>query len=378
MKILLAEDSAASRFLLQRAVEELGHECVAAEDGLAAWELYREAGAEVVISDWIMPGIDGDELCRRIRSDEQRPYTYFVMLTSLEDKEHVLRGMQAGVDDYLTKPLDRNDLSARLIAAARVTALHRRIVEQQQELENEIRMAAGIQQGLLPGAPPVVPGAELAGWCLPAAKVGGDYYDLLVDGDGRLTLLVADVAGHSIGSALLMAMARSVLRREAEHGGDPADLLAQTNAAMFGDLVTAGLFITIFAARFDPADGTLEYANAGHNPPLLRRHAERSTCELDADGAAIGFLEELEFEQRATRLEAGDTLLLYTDGVVEAPGVDGAQFGEQRLAELVAELDVGAEALVRAVVEAVGDHTGGAAQHDDVTVVALRRQERRR
>lgn len=375
MRILLAEDSAASRFLLQRAVEDLGHECVIAEDGAQAWELFRSAAPEVVISDWIMPGLDGDELCRRIRADETAPYTYFVMLTSLEDKEHVLRGMQAGVDDYLTKPLDRNDLDARLIAASRVTALHHRVAEQQRELESEVQMAAGIQRGLLPGAPPEVAGADLAGWCLPAAKVGGDYYDLLVDERGRLTLIVADVAGHSIGSALLMAMARSVLRREAAQGAGPAAVLAETNRAMFGDLVNAGLFITIFCARFDPSDGSLAYANAGHNPPLLGRGSEAEPVELDADGAAIGFLDEVAFEQRSDALAVGDVLLLYTDGVVEAPGVDGSQFGEQRLAELVRELGGGAERLVQAVVAAVGDHTGGGAQHDDVTVVALRRTE---
>src|SRR4051794_3369449 len=370
MKILLAEDSAASRFLLQRAVEELGHECVVAEDGLQAWERYKEGGAEVVISDWIMPGLDGDELCRRIRADADGSYTYFVMLTSLEDKEHVLRGMQAGVDDYLTKPLDRNDLSARLIAASRVTALHRQIVEQARELESEVAMAAGIQAGLLPAAPPEVAGAELAGLCLPAANVGGDYYDLIPADDGRLMLLIADVAGHSIGSALLMAMARSVLRREVAGGGSPSEVLAATNQAMYADLVTAGLFITMFCARYDPADGQLTYANAGHNPPVLT--SEAGTAELDADGAAIGFLEHVDFEERTETLAAGDALLLYTDGVVEAIDAAEEPFGEQRLAELVeAMAGAGAEPLIDAVVEALNDFTGGGHQRDDITMVAL-------
>lgn len=374
MRILLAEDSAASRFLLQRAVEELGHECVVAEDGLQAWELYREVGAEVVISDWIMPGLDGDELCRRIRSDEDAPYTYFVMLTSLEDKEHVLRGMQAGVDDYLTKPLDRNDLTARLIAASRVTALHHQIVEQQRELESEVAMAAGIQMGLLPANPPAVPGADIAGLCLPAANVGGDYYDLVLDDRGRLVLLIADVAGHSIGSALLMAMARSVLRREIAQGSSPAGVLAVTNEAMFSDLVTAGLFITMFCARYDPADGRLTYANAGHNPPVLK-HAT-GTSELDADGAAIGFLEQVAFEERSAVLAPGDALLLYTDGVVEALDAVEEQFGEERLGELVQTIaSQGADALITTVVEAVNDFTGGGHQRDDITMVALRRAE---
>ena len=375
MRVLLAEDSAASRFLLRRAVEELGHDCVVAEDGEQAWGIFREGGVEVVISDWIMPGIDGDELCRRIRADDAAPYTYFVMLTSLEDKEHVLRGMQAGVDDYLTKPLDRNDLKARLIAASRVTALHQQILEQQRELNSEVAMAAGIQRGLLPAAPPTVPGAGVSGWCLPAANVGGDYYDLLLDAEGRLTLLIADVAGHSIGSALLMAMARSVLRREASQGAGPAAVLDATNRAMYSDLVNAGLFITIFCARYTPADGVLVYANAGHNPPFVLRGGG-SVEQLDADGAAVGFLPDVAFEERECALAPGEALLLYTDGVVEAPDGAGEQFGEERLAErATAARGESAEQLVAAIVAAVDGYTGGGNQHDDVTLVALRREE---
>jgi len=373
MRILLAEDSAASRFLLQRAVEELGHECVVAEDGLQAWDRYKEAGPEVVISDWIMPGLDGDELCRRIRADEDGPYTYFVMLTSLEDKEHILRGMRAGVDDYLTKPLDRNDLNARLIAATRVTALHRQIVEQQRELQSEVAMAAGIQMGLLPKEPPAVAGTDLAGICLPAANVGGDYYDLILDEQGRLVILVADVAGHSIGSALLMAMARSVLRREVAQGHSPAAVLGATNEAMFGDLVNAGLFITMFCALYDPAEGRLTYANAGHNPPVLARTAGE-TLELDGDGAAIGFLEHVDFEELNVDIGPGDALLLYTDGVVEAMGADEEPFGEERLAETVSAMaPAGAQATIDAIVSALNDFTGGAHQRDDITMVSLRR-----
>jgi serine phosphatase RsbU (regulator of sigma subunit) len=295
------------------------------------------------------------------------------MLTSLEDKEHVLRGMQAGVDDYLTKPLDRNDLAARLIAASRVTALHHQIAEQQRELENEVAMAAGIQRGLLPAEPPQVAGAELAGVCLPAANIGGDYYDFLLDEQGRLVLLIADVAGHSIGSALLMAMARSVLRREVAGGALPAAVLGATNRAMYADLVTAGLFITMFCVIYDPADGRLTFANAGHNPPLLPR-PDAPGLELDADGAAIGFLEDVEFEERTETLGPGDALLLYTDGAVEAQDPRGEQFGEERLADLAAAMaPAGSEALVRAVIDTLNDFTGGAHQGDDITVVALRR-----
>lgn len=371
MKILLADDAAPSRYLVQHAVEELGHECMVAEDGLKAWELFQQAPAEVVISDWLMPGIDGDELCRRIREDASAPYTYFIMLTSLEDKEHVLRGMQAGADDYLTKPLDRHDLQMRLIAATRVTALHRRLLEQQQVIQAEVDLAAGIQRGLFPARPPEVEGVSTAGICVPAANVGGDYYDLLLDGEGRLTMVIADVAGHSLGSALLVAMARSVLRREAEEGASPGAVLDATCRAMYRDLVTTDLFITMFCARYDPATRTLSYANAGHNPPLLSSYG--GATFLEADGAAIGFFDSWEYEEPSVELGTGDRVVLYTDGVVEAQDPGGEQFGDDRLRAVVSQgTSDSPEGTIQRILDDLREYTHGVPALDDVTLVALR------
>ncbi len=135
MKILIADDSATPRLLLKRELERLGHECLVAEDGLEAWEMFQGSSVDAVISDWMMPGLDGDELCRRVRADPDAPYPYFVLLTSLDDKRHMVAGMEAGADDYLTKPFGHEELETRLIAAARVSALHRKIAAQQAELE---------------------------------------------------------------------------------------------------------------------------------------------------------------------------------------------------------------------------------------------------
>ena len=128
MRVLIAEDDAVSRTILRRSVEKLGHECLAAEDGEAALNLYRNAppGVDLVISDWMMPGIDGPALCRLIREDKRDDYTYFIILTSLGDKGHLLAGLAAGADDYLSKPLDRDELQVRLTSAYRVTRLHSR------------------------------------------------------------------------------------------------------------------------------------------------------------------------------------------------------------------------------------------------------------
>ena len=135
MRILIADDSPTPRLMLQRELEGLGHECIVANDGDEAWELFQGSGVDVVISDWMMPGIDGDELCRRVRADPEAPYAYFILHTSLDDLKHVIQGMQAGADDYLVKPFERDQLATRLIAADRITALHRRLATQQAELE---------------------------------------------------------------------------------------------------------------------------------------------------------------------------------------------------------------------------------------------------
>ena len=133
MKVLVVEDGRTTRMMLRAAVEGLGHQCLTAADGSEAWELYRREGADVIISDWLMPGIEGPELCRLVRA-HPGPYTYFVLLTAFGDRKHALEGMQAGADDYLSKTLADDDLQLRLIAAERISAVHKRLSEQDARL----------------------------------------------------------------------------------------------------------------------------------------------------------------------------------------------------------------------------------------------------
>lgn len=134
MKILIAEDDTSSLIISRRTVEKLGHECLAARDGEEAWRLYLANPVDVILSDLMMPGLDGLELCRRVRERAREPYTYFIFLTAMSDRDHYLDGMKIGADDYLSKPLKRLDLEAGLIAGKRVTTLHRTLMEQKAEL----------------------------------------------------------------------------------------------------------------------------------------------------------------------------------------------------------------------------------------------------
>src|SRR5919206_502937 len=144
MRLLIAEDSEIERLVLRETVEGLGHECLVAADGAEAWELFQRHGADVVVTDWLMPRLEGPELCRRIRARPGPSYTYLILLTALDDRESTLAGMAAGADDYLTKPLEVTDLEARLMAAERVTQLHRGLSRQSVERERTLARREGL------------------------------------------------------------------------------------------------------------------------------------------------------------------------------------------------------------------------------------------
>jgi two-component system, cell cycle response regulator len=142
--VLVADDDTSCRLVAKAAVQQLGHECLAAEDGEKAWEILTARAVDVLVTDWMMPGVDGPELCRRVRNSHERGYTYIIIATSLSERDQIIEGMQAGADDFLTKPLHPFDVRSRLIAATRVTALHRQIVEFRDELER-LNTALGLQ-----------------------------------------------------------------------------------------------------------------------------------------------------------------------------------------------------------------------------------------
>lgn len=217
MKILIAEDSASSRMVIERALISLGHECITAEDGAQAWDSFQGSDVEVIISDWMMPGMDGDELCRRVRAHPTAPYAYFIILTSLEGRTHVINGMRAGVDDYLTKPFDDDELEARLIAAARVTELHHRLARQGAELErlNARLFADSRRDHLTEVGNRQRLDEDLAQWTARAVRYGHAFSIALFDIDRFKSY--NDTFGHQAGDDVLRSVGHT-LRGECRLG----------------------------------------------------------------------------------------------------------------------------------------------------------------
>jgi CheY-like chemotaxis protein len=135
MTIMIAEDNSVSRVITQKSVEKLGYKTVLADTGSKAWDIFQKHSPEIIISDWMMPEMDGIELCRRVRARHESPYTYFILLTTLSEKKDFYMATQVGVDDYLTKPLDRDQLEARLLSASRITTMQRHLLDQKAELQ---------------------------------------------------------------------------------------------------------------------------------------------------------------------------------------------------------------------------------------------------
>jgi serine phosphatase RsbU (regulator of sigma subunit) len=205
-------------------------------------------------------------------------------------------------------------------------------------------------------------------------NVGGDYYDFIWrDGDGHLAVVIADVSGHNVASALMMAVARSALRAELRSTGDPGRVLETANGFLYEDLTKAELFLSILCMVYEPRARTLRYASAGHNPALLFRPGEESCRVLDADGLLAGVLEGMTYPAEELSLDEGDAVLLYTDGLVEAANADGEMFGLARLADVFRRTSrLPAREILDRVFEAIYRFAGDRSGADDMTMVVLK------
>jgi sigma-B regulation protein RsbU (phosphoserine phosphatase) len=250
--------------------------------------------------------------------------------------------------------------------------LHRQLL-QKKVLETQLEIAREVQASLLPKAPPQIPGYDIAGLNLPAYEIGGDYYDYIPFPNGHLGVPIADVSGKGIPAALIMATFRAALRTQVRNDFELPHIMQSINRLLVDWIGVSG-FVTAVYGILDPAAGTYIYANCGHNLPVLMR-ADGGIEMLDRGGAALGVLAEAEYETAIVSLAPGDTLVLFTDGVVEAANADGEEFGPERLIEVLKRTSgSNAQKMVRAVVKETRAHARRHGYQDDFTIVVLRRQ----
>lgn len=394
MRILIAEDDPANRRLLQVTLTRWGYDVVIACDGVEAWEVLRHPDAPTLaVLDWIMPGMDGVDVCRRVRARTNGPYIFLLLLTSRDQKGDMIAGMEAGADDYLIKPFDPQELQVRLRAGQRIIDLQAQLLASLNEVqraeealseaqEREGDIGARIQQTLLLGQPPRnLPGLRIAPLTIPSRRIDGDFYDFFAHGDHCLDIVVGDVMGKGVPAALLGAAIKSHLLRAlsqliiTERGRlpEPEEILARVHEEVTTEFIRLESFVTLCYARLDRERRQLTFVDCGH-AKTIHFQASRGACALlQGENMPLGFSPGEIYRQASVPLADGDLLFFYSDGVTEAQNETGELFGVPRLSELIrANSYLSPEALIETVRAAVVAYSHSETFADDLTCVAVR------
>ena len=370
-RVLIVDDVKANVDVLLKALGD-EYKLSVALGGEQALEAVRRGPPDLVLLDIMMPDIDGYEICRRLRSAEATRELPIMFLSSLEDVTDKARGFEVGGNDYLTKPFELLEVKARVRSLLKAKAYADAV---KAAAERDLRIAREIQMGLLPADI----GAQLRGTSLdvhatlePARQVGGDLYEVLRLGPDRVLVAIGDVSGKGIPAALFMAVVMTLLRSLARQGNPLEAILRQLNDELL-EQNPRGMFVTLQCLLFDLASRRVTCASAGHHATARLRAGQRPQMVFTSSAPVLGLLPVGAITSEGCELQAGDTFVLFTDGVTEAFNPDEELFGEERLLDhLNAPAPGGARDIATGILDAVRRYAAGARQSDDITVVAVR------
>ncbi len=376
-RVLVVDDVEANRDLLSRRLKQQGHAVSVAENGRRALEMVRAEPFDLVLLDIMMPEMDGYQVLSEMMSDPVLKHIPVIMISAVTEMDSVVKCIELGATDYLPKPFNPVLLKARVGATLEKKRLRDKERLWAKSLERELEIGREIQKSFLPEELPQVAGWEIAALFRPARQVAGDFYDAFsLPSSGRIGLVIADVCDKGVGAALFMALFRSLLRATATgaaSGPEPGTELLRT-VRLTNDYIArthgrSNMFATLFFGVLDPATGSLLYVNGGHEAPI-HFGPGGAKSRLYPTGPAVGMMPDMPFEVRETRLEAGEGLLAFTDGVTDARGASGL-YGEGRLLALLGQPVASAAALLDAIEAGVLAHAAGSEQADDITLLAV-------
>jgi sigma-B regulation protein RsbU (phosphoserine phosphatase) len=376
-KILVVDDEPdLERLMLQRMRRDIRaglYKFVFAHNGVEALDRLKEQpDIDLVLSDINMPKMDGLTLIEQI--PKVQPDIRSVIISAYGDMKNIRTAMNRGAFDFVTKPIDFDDLRLTISRTLQHLVEWREALESRDKLvalQNELGVASKIQQSILPTRFPDRPGCRIFANMKPARNVGGDFFDVIHLADGRIGIAIADVSDKGVPAALFMMSCRTLIKGAAIGKTNPGEVLHEVNQLLQEDN-DAAMFVTVFYGVYDPDSQQFHYANGGHNSPLVV-HADGSSAELPLTGGiALGLIPDLDYDNNTVTLSRGDMIVLYTDGVTEAFDEQGNQFGTGRLQEVFAGTEpTDVQDANRSVFEAVEKFAGDTPQSDDITCVTL-------
>lgn len=355
MRILVAEDERITRMTLVRQLESWGHTVTAAEDGELARSAFETAEFDLVVTDWEMPNLSGLDLIRHIRATPRAGYVYLIMLTSRSDKGDIVSGIEAGADDFVSKPFDREELRVRILAGERVVRLERDLSTKNTALQNaadrmrkDLRAAARVQRAMLPKTGLDHERVHASFRYVPTDELAGDALGFFLIDDRFLVSYVVDVTGHGVPAALLAVTVMHALSPTGEGAllarapsgetrgvHSTSKVITELNRRFCaGD--NDGRFLTMILATLDIREGRLRFTRAGHPLPFIMRGPEALPVD-EAGGLPLGITDTMDYDEVEVQLQPNDRVYLYSDGIIEQLAAAASEeFGDRRLKDLLA------------------------------------------
>ncbi|MBO9999363.1 MAG: SpoIIE family protein phosphatase [Cyanobacteria bacterium SID2] len=342
--ILLIDDDPTTRLVLKRALQRQGYEVTAADNGEDGVRLARELQPGLIVCDWMMPVMDGLEVCRQVKANPTLSTTFFILLTARGAVEDRVTGLDTGADEFLAKPIEIDELQARVRAGLRIHQLSQDLQKQKQMLETELLEAAGYVRSLLPSSTFDAP-VRIDARFIPSQQLGGDCYDFQWLDESHLAIYLVDVSGHGVGAALLSVSVLNVLRsRSLPHTNfyHPKEVLGALNQA-FQTIPSSHFYeekyFTIWYGVYDTKNRELVYASAGHPPALLISGTPNTipnVQQLNTPSLPIGMFPDIEYESKRCFIEPSSQLYVFSDGVYEIPQPNDTVWGLDAFANWLA------------------------------------------
>ena len=366
--ILIVDDNPTNVDILQARLAANNYETITAADGEEGLAKAREAKPDLILLDIMMPKMDGLEVCRHLRADTSLPFMPIILITAKADSKDVVAGLEAGGDEYLTKPVDHAALVARVKSMLRIKSLHDTVLEQSAQLRAQLETATKIQSLFWPKIPKMKAGGHIWGKSVPATYVGGDLYDVIPLPDDSLLAYVADVSGKGVPAALIMAALSTNIRSEALIQSEVDKLLETVNNTLHSLISEEGFFATIVLARYWPASGKMELALGGHLQPLwIAGNGMGNLPPLK--GISIGVTPNVTYEKQEMMLSPGESILFFSDGVIEAENENNELFGNGRLIDSIKNID--GPPWGEGLLNKISQWRGSAEANDDLTLLEI-------
>ena len=331
--ILIVDDTPLNIGVISGALKDSYKTKVATNGEKALALASAEEKPDLILLDIMMPGMDGYEVCSRLKADPATSEIPVIFLTGQTSAEDETRGFEVGAVDYVHKPFSPAVVKARVRSHILLREARGQLASQLLALNTELEMARQIQLSILPHSIPKLAGLDIAAHYLPMTSVAGDFYDFIQIDDKHIGILIADVSGHGLPSALIASMLQVALTGQAGHATEPAKVLLGLNRALCGKFTQN--FVTAAYIYVDLESNLMRYAGAGHPPMLQWRNSTGKAAQVLENGLVLGLIEEASYEALELLLEPGDRYVLYTDGILEAANSAQEQFGADRLMSFI-------------------------------------------